>query len=71
MDAALAKKLMLDNFPKILLQNKPEGITALEGLNCDTTPSGRYDLVFALVFNLSEMKNLILKRIKTDCGTTV
>ncbi|WP_066633110.1 YdeI/OmpD-associated family protein [Desulfolucanica intricata] len=61
MDAALAKKLMLNKFSKILLQNKPEGITEFEGLNCDTTPSGRYDLVFAFVFNLDEMKNVILQ----------
>lgn len=64
-DAALAKKLMLDKFPKILLQNKPEGITELEGLNCDTTPAGRYDLVFAFVFNLDEMENIIFQ---TDKG---
>ncbi len=61
MDAALSKKLMLDKFSKILMQNKPEGITEFEGLNFDTIPSDRYDLVFAFVFNLDEMKKVILR----------
>ncbi len=61
MDDALAKKLMLDKFSKILLQNKPEGIAEFEGLQCDTAPSGRYDLVFAFVFTLGEMENVIRK----------
>lgn len=59
MDTALAKKLMLDKFSKILLRNKPEGITELQGLSCDIIPSGRYDLVFAFVFNLAQMENVI------------
>ena len=73
MDAALARKLMLDKFPKILLQNKPEDIAELEGFRRDTTPSGRYDLVFAFVFSLDEMEHVIRQTDKdgslSDGGT--
>lgn len=65
-DAALAKKLMLEKFSNILVQNKPEDTAELEGLRYDTIPSGRYDLVIAFVFGLDEMKQAILE---TDqCG---
>lgn len=61
MDAALAKKLMLEKFPNILLLNKPKEVTELDGMHCHTTPEGRYDLVFAFVFNLDEMEERIFK----------
>ncbi len=65
MDGALIKKLMLEKFSSILLQNKPEDVAELEGLRYDAAPSGRYDLVFAFVFSLDEMKQVIFE---TDQG---
>jgi hypothetical protein len=59
MNTALAMKLRLHKFSRILLQNKPEGVDDLDGLSFDTVPAGRYDLVFVFVFSLDEMERTI------------
>lgn len=62
MDAALAKKLMLNKFSSILVQNKPEGTAELVGLRYNTALSGRYDLVFEFVFGLDEIKQVMISK---------
>ncbi len=69
MEAALYKKLMLGNFSRILLQNKPDGVKEFDGLPFDTVPDGEYDLLLAFVFDLDEMKSVIDQTVRSNLLT--
>ncbi len=58
--AELSKKLMLYKFPKRLMLNKPESVTALEDASFHTEYDGKpYDVIFDFAFTLVDMKKRI------------
>ena len=58
-NAAVHKKLRFEKFPRKLALNRPKNVTELDGADFDTRADGVYDMVFAFVFSLDEMENVI------------